>query len=374
MAIYYVDGSAGNDSASGTSTGSSAWATIAKAFATAAAGDVVEIKASVTYTQTATLTFSASGSANNQITFRGYSTNPGDGGRVSVTTATNSLLLLDGNGKNGITLDGFNFSNTAGTPAAGFQSTAGFLISWVIENCSFNGFTYGLVNDQNFSYVFQSSVIIGCTFTDCSTAGASLACNSVDNLIRNCLFQGCYDGLRLWSPFPSMDTCVFYNNTNHGLIFETGSGYLRASRCAFVSNAADGIHINDQTSVSPASVLVLENNIFYGNAGKGVNSATAVNWSYAANRCNAYGSNTGGARNNVVVGTGDVSLTASPFTNPSGSNFALNSTAGGGPLCKAAGWPGVAPFGTGYTDIGPLQSQASGGGGGRQPKFIHVGS
>jgi hypothetical protein len=55
----------------------------------------------------------------------------------------------------------------------------------------------------------------------------------------------------------------------------------------------------------------------------------------------------------------DVSLSVSPFV--SSSNFALNSTGGGGAALKAAGFPGVSPAGTGYLDIGALQSQAAAG-------------
>ena len=47
MAVYYVDSLLGNDSNAGTAPGSgNAWATIAKAVATAVAGDVCNIKAS----------------------------------------------------------------------------------------------------------------------------------------------------------------------------------------------------------------------------------------------------------------------------------------------------------------------------------------
>ena len=55
-----------------------------------------------------------------------------------------------------------------------------------------------------------------------------------------------------------------------------------------------------------------------------------------------------------------MNLTANPFVG--GSNFALNSTSGGGAALKAKGFPGITPAGTGYADIGALQSQGSAGG------------
>lgn len=65
-----------------------------------------------------------------------------------------------------------------------------------------------------------------------------------------------------------------------------------------------------------------------------------------------------GFYNNWAAGAGDVTLTAGPWTAPGSNNFALNSTTGGGKAAKAAGFPGVTPVGTGYLDIGSLQSQA----------------
>ena len=55
-------------------------------------------------------------------------------------------------------------------------------------------------------------------------------------------------------------------------------------------------------------------------------------------------------------------LTASPYVSV-GTNFALNSTAGGGAALYSAGFPGVMPGGTGYAAVGALQPAASSGGG-----------
>jgi hypothetical protein len=62
------------------------------------------------------------------------------------------------------------------------------------------------------------------------------------------------------------------------------------------------------------------------------------------------------------AGTVAVTLSADPFV--SSTNAGLNSTAGGGASCLAAGTPGLFPGGTttGYPDIGAAQHQDSGGG------------
>jgi hypothetical protein len=59
------------------------------------------------------------------------------------------------------------------------------------------------------------------------------------------------------------------------------------------------------------------------------------------------------------AGIGTVTLSANPYTSI-GSDFSLNSTAGGGAACKGAGWPGALNFGgTGHADIGPLQASGA---------------
>jgi len=112
----------------------------------------------------------------------------------------------------------------------------------------------------------------------------------------------------------------------------------------------------------------LRNNIFYGNGGFGCNLTTGSTYPglvvNAGN--NAFGSNTSGARNNLPTESTDVALTADPFVNTAGGNFALNNTAGGGAALRAVGIPGVFPAGltTGYMDIGAVQHQDSASGGG----------
>ena len=58
---------------------------------------------------------------------------------------------------------------------------------------------------------------------------------------------------------------------------------------------------------------------------------------------NAYYGNTSGALHNFPSLPGDVTLTGSPFTNPSGGDFTLNNTAGAGLACQAVGFPSSLP-------------------------------
>jgi hypothetical protein len=102
----------------------------------------------------------------------------------------------------------------------------------------------------------------------------------------------------------------------------------------------------------------------------------SVPFGQALSQSNAYGNQStaayvpysfGAVSAGVLGGTpagmnsSDITLTVSPFNNPSGGDFTLNNTAGGGAALKAAGFPGLTPAGTGYLDIGALQSAAAAG-------------
>lgn len=138
---------------------------------------------------------------------------------------------------------------------------------------------------------------------------------------------------------------------------------LSVERNTISGNTGDGI----ASAVTTANTfgLALANNIIDSNGGWGVNLQNSTGVITAVNRNNAYRNNTSGARSNLSAGTGDVTLTADPFTNKAGGDYSLNSVAGGGAACRAAGFPGAFPGGTttGYLDVGAVQHQDAGGGG-----------
>jgi hypothetical protein len=130
--------------------------------------------------------------------------------------------------------------------------------------------------------------------------------------------------------------CTAYNNGRHGFYH---SGYGRAGMiagCLATGNAGYGFRI-DQTG-DPLVYLLT---------------------------CAGY-SNTSG---NTVLATGVVSegfvaLSADPYANAAGDNFAPNATAGGGAAVRGAGPPGAFAglSTTGYPDVGAAQHQDAGGG------------
>jgi hypothetical protein len=74
--------------------------------------------------------------------------------------------------------------------------------------------------------------------------------------------------------------------------------------------------------------------------------------------CAAFGNSSGtfSLTGTHTVNIGFITGTASFFTSPGTGDFSLNNTAGGGALCRAAGYPGTLPYGgRSYLDVGALQ-------------------
>ena len=94
MTTYYVDGAVGDDGNAGTAEGAgNAWATIGQALSTVIAGDEVWIKASATYSETAAV--STAGSVASPISLRGYSSTPGDNGKITWDGTGQTTCLSD---------------------------------------------------------------------------------------------------------------------------------------------------------------------------------------------------------------------------------------------------------------------------------------
>jgi hypothetical protein len=272
----------------------------------------------------------------------GYGSTRGDSGQATITTATNSCTIFqcDGLGNQSNLACYFTniiFSNTASSRSAwaSQQAAAGGVL--IFANCVFDGFT-SIINMT----VYQL-VMINCEVKN-NTA------HIADCLAYSCLLVGCYfhgntgtfflDG-GSFAVFTAKD-CVFYNNG--GAISVTAPLAINSQfvvsviNCAIVSNSGTGISLASAGTNYPQPLYIV-NTIIYGNGAFGINVGTSTSPSYSAGANNAMGGNTSG---NVSGGytppTGTVTLTANPFTNPSGGDFTLNSTAGGGAACKAAGY------------------------------------
>ncbi len=322
-------------------------------------GNTVHVK-SGTYTLTSVVTVYALASSAHANTVMGYGSAHYDGGtKPLITTATNSTHLFQwtSTATPAYYFANLSMSNTAGTRFDAFIANANASGVW-IDNCKFDGFRH--VVNADFTVVFtmpwlrftDSEVKNGTSSQILDSAGALIAYNYFHDNTGDALNAGV-------APTGGWvaDHNVFYKNTNGFNYGGSTQVTFRFTHNVFSDNTANGILFGGTTG--PFS-LDFVGNIFYNNTTAGVNfSANALQ---IINHTNAYGAN-GTNRIGVSAGTGDVTLTADPFTARASNNFAPNSTAGGGAALKQAGYPGTfaTPLsaGTGYLDIGAFQSQAA---------------
>ena len=181
MTTYYVDGAVGNDGNLGTSEGAgNAWATLGHAFSSIAAGDKIWIKASATYDELVTLTVSGA-TPLTPIRVEGYTSTPGDGGKVTWT-------------------------NTG----AGFYCLDGDLIGqyYIFENIIFTGASNSNINDV------QNTLFINCETNNAGAAGANVRSTAW----INCIFSGNSSvGLTGTSGQFNLIGCIIRNNGGSGI-------------------------------------------------------------------------------------------------------------------------------------------------------------
>jgi hypothetical protein len=320
--------------------------TIAQAASLVVAGNTVNIKAG-TYTLTSTLTLS-----NQSIGYIGYQSTHGDGGtKPLITTATNSTDLV--NLPAGSTsLTNISFANTAGTPANGLVKT-NVNGSASVVNCKLTGFTSAINGDNQGAHYFFLSLYVANSEISTSTIGVNNQLFSAGGgaVISNSYFHGCTTAAI------QAGSSAFQFVVVAGSVFDS-NGYAVQTNNVEVINSVISNSTHD--GINGVTGLSSVNSVYWHNGGYGVSfnaGGSTLSW---AN--NGYGSNTPSVANISLLAfqvAHDVSLSVSPFV--SSSNFALNSTGGGGAALKAAGFPGVSPAGTGYLDIGALQSQAAAG-------------
>lgn len=292
----------------------------------------------------------------NFFTVIGYTSTRGDNGQATITTATNSEEIFQYN-NGGFTSVFYNiiFSNTAGTPAACFDFSGNSVENMFFQNCTWTGFTYAIyANGQSLSH----GRFISCEVTGCTAGGLDFQL-AIDLAFDDCFIHANTGPGVSVNPngngTPSSVTfnrTIVYDNSTYGVISGPGASGDGGGGCALifwnsavVGNGSDGI--NNVGNASVGQILYLFNTIVSDNSGYGVNCSSAGSDNGAgpvqAGMNNAYYNNTSGALNNFPSLPGDVTLTASPFTDPSTGDFTLNSTSGGGPLCEAAGFPSALP-------------------------------
>lgn len=360
--------------------------TVQKAVTASVSGNIIYIQ-SGTYTVTSTIS-TTSGQAPLWI---GYHTSRGDndGTKPLITTATNSteLVALNGSTAQTLEIDNVNFSNTAVTPSNGFVPLTNFSSKLVVRNSKMTGFTNAINGDNaGAHFLFNAVVLQDVEIASCTSRGVNM--QNADASGGLFMF-GCYvhnntsDGVGNVAGNTGAPTvlfnCIFDSNGGVGVLGGAGNGPIFAFNCDFSNNTSDGLKLNDGSSGGgqSSSKSMISNCVFYGNGGFGLNVIT-TNGDYILGFNNAFGANTSGATGgftqstNVTGLSGTITLTANPFT--SGTNFAPNSTAGGGVLLKGAGVPTV--FGSGTTNsinVGAVQTSVGAGASGILNRAVMTG-
>ena len=364
-----------------TGTMGGALATLKQSFADVVA-NVAQGNCTVWYKAgTDTVTSTVTQPITNGLLIHGYQTTRGDntGTRPLLTTATNGVNLVSATASSGNstwTWNNVSFSNTAvGASGIGFYApTNAPARALMLINCVLSGFTYGILGDFNGDYVWAALTIYQTEIK-----------NSVNDGIKNqgmAWIVGSYlhnngatgaTTLGNGSPLPislTVEDSVIASNGTDGLCScsAIAGSSLIVKNTVLYANTHAGILISSSDTFPNVTMV---NNIFDGNLTYGIRNLDAAADYYqtgAVNRFNnAFYNNSTAATVGLPADASDITLSADPFVS-AGSNYALNSTAGGGAALKAAGFPGILPagVGTGYLDVGALQSQcsASGGGGG----------
>ena len=377
-----LDRSPGTVGTGGTYYVGGALATVAQANTNASQANIVWIKASGTYTVTAAMTITLNSNTSgtcgvavcpgNPLSFIGYTSTRGDGGQITWTTSTNSVDMVDFTQAGNVLFENIIFSSTAGTPGEGLLAkTTGNTLSVYVINCKLSGFSVGIDGDFAIDWAFVGLFVENTRITAGTSHGLR---NSSNTYIFGSMFDNNGGDGAQFSGNSASTTAkwsvafsVFYKNSGNGLnLNNTNSGgtdvpTVWITNSDFSTNTGGGVVNGAGNVINP--FVRIENSILDANGTYGLDAGAGTTVASWIGYNDAFYNNTTAATRNVSAGIGTITLTASPYT-AIGSNFALNSTTGGGAALKNAGFPGTIPgAGAGAISVGALQPTVSSGGG-----------
>ncbi len=277
----------------------------------------------------------------------GYNTNryPGNTDTKPVFDAgAASMTVLTLNGNPSPRVSNFSVTNSAtraSVTAIGGSGTQGSVDHCSIADCSV---PYGAGTTIDYSDMYSHN---------CGTISMASA-----NATRCVQDTPTATGFGLNSGSACKDCIVIANpNSTNGFTFGVSTGKGVVENCVVygsVGAASIGFGLTNGTRAIGC--------IDYGSAGTGFMSSGSsanqlINCAAGGNLVDYDASFASYQKINCVT------LTASPFTNAAGGDFSLNTTGGGGALCRGSGIPGIFPgiATTGYRDMGAAQTQSAGG-------------
>lgn len=327
----------------------------------------VNFKAGTDYSITATMTSTQQG----PITFEGYTTTPGDGGRAwfdGGTTGTSFVLLNNTQNYNRFVNLGFKNNGNSGTARDGLTNTGNSVLF------------YGLIAHD----IYRTGI---------QTAGNTAAkyCEVYNCNQSNTVNQG---GMSFASAGSSLERCVSHSNRNgtngNGFILDTSLNFIM---CLSVNNQGHGVISNGDTNQnfyfsdfcfnggegfrfnggSQVMQSSFTNCNFIGNGGYGIlfrsigHQGTLNNCGFGSGTMANGSGNISSSEPWAVVEYGTITYTANtnPYSDYLNGNFSLTSSQSlakgvSNFLMTKVGYGGTVA----YTDVGAGAGQSSGGSGG----------
>jgi hypothetical protein len=283
--------------------------------------------------------------------WEGYQNTRGDLGTKPILQATvGTLTLMDQSGQFSLARN-LTFDGNGQTAVIGYRTANNYNRVMDCEAINTTGSGFSLEDGaeevirclvRNCTASFPSAAFVGaavgvrffgCVAQDCTSFAFLASASSVH--FDFCIADSCSGGgFVATSVGFTASNCVAYACASSFYMATAGGGgrfNTTLINCiATDDTAATAAYVTD--AVSPG--VLLFNCAGYNNANGNYNAAQITNvFNFQA-------------------------CTVSPFVNPTAGNFALNGTASGGALIRAAGTPGRFPGGnsTGYLDIGAVQS------------------
>ena len=358
---YYADATGKNDG----SSEANAWTNIETAIESISAGDILYLKKSSSRVTTGDKTLTMATESDTAVTIiEGYDSTPGDG------------VEWQGTGY-------LNFSSGGNLIVRNIDletDDANYVLRNDVNNAFYYNCRFNNTNTSTNNEVVR--VNYTCHFINCyfnsdmatSTARGTILVASFDGAsFHNCVIRGqrgIYSDNNASNKL-SVTNSIFTDGENAAMKIGIDTALIVGSSETFFFNVTgnsfhgfdtDGIAIRDlpDPSGNPNLVGMIQDNIFYGaTATNGINIEDGSHNTGILVSGNAYGGVT-----NQVNGGGTnfpnydgVTLTADPFIDGANQDFRLNTTSGGGALCREAAYP-TTPQQLTFTnrrDIGAVQ-------------------
>ena len=336
------------DSTDGTGKLGGAIATPGLAFGSIIAGNTVWLKYSASTYNITSSTANVSGgrlstnvggqSRTQPFIFQGYDVTRGDltSNRPTIKAAVNSIIMLVING------DMTRVSNIIFD-----RGTATGIDCVDVNGTGVTVFRCRAKADNLYGFLGTDGVcFIGC---EAVNGTASYGFNLSTSNALFCVCKG-WNGIGGFSNGRSALYCVATGITGDGFNMTNGdNGTTWLGNVAY-NNTGSGFNFNNGTGGAVAVV----NCIAYGHTGVSQSGFTGFgHWLF---NC-AAGNNSTNFASSFIGPVGNITLTANPFTNAASDDDSLNNTAGGGALCRAAGYATLPPIisTTSAPDVGVSQ-------------------